>query len=175
MQTAIPEVFRFSQESADMRKLYGLDQENTKPFGNYIALHRTDQRNIQLVRAGPVCPCRADSQRQHLLDEREHASVDRGGHHHVYRLSGTTIHICTGMIVLPFRTQCLRRRPYGCRNLNEVGPTPRLMGCFSGIPCHPHPSGVRSYRRHRSDNRLSPRAARRTGLAKHQKSGKMRP
>ena len=33
MQMAVPEVFRFQEENEETRKLYGLDQEMTKSFG----------------------------------------------------------------------------------------------------------------------------------------------
>ena len=50
MQTAIPEVFRFSEESEAMRKLYGLDQEETKPFGEQLlTARRLVERGVRFV------------------------------------------------------------------------------------------------------------------------------
>lgn len=50
MQTSVPEVFRFEQESAETRKLYGLDREVTKPFGETcLTARRLAERGVRFI------------------------------------------------------------------------------------------------------------------------------
>jgi hypothetical protein len=50
MQTTVPEVFRFAEESTATRKLYGLDQEETKPFGQRcLTARRLVERGVRFV------------------------------------------------------------------------------------------------------------------------------
>lgn len=50
MQTAVPEVMQFSAESEETRKLYGLDHEVTKPFGQAcLAARRLAERGTRFV------------------------------------------------------------------------------------------------------------------------------
>lgn len=50
MQTAVPEVFRFQEESKATRRLYGLDQENTRPFGEIcLTARRLVERGVRFV------------------------------------------------------------------------------------------------------------------------------
>ncbi len=50
MQTAIPEVFQFQEEPEHIRKSYGLDQENTKHFGqDLLAARRLVERGVRFV------------------------------------------------------------------------------------------------------------------------------
>ncbi len=50
MQTAVPEVMRFSEESEGMRRLYGLDNEVTKPFGEMcLAARRLAETGVRFV------------------------------------------------------------------------------------------------------------------------------
>ncbi len=50
MQTAVPEVFRFEQETEATRKLYGLDQGVTRPFGQMcLAARRMVERGVRFV------------------------------------------------------------------------------------------------------------------------------
>jgi hypothetical protein len=50
MQTAVPEVVRFDAESAEMKKLYGLDNPATKAFGEQcLAARRLVERGVRFV------------------------------------------------------------------------------------------------------------------------------
>ncbi len=50
MQSTVPEVFRFSEESAATRKLYGLDQEETRSFGERcLTARRLVERGTRFV------------------------------------------------------------------------------------------------------------------------------
>ncbi len=50
MQTAVPELVNFADESEDTRKLYGLDQATTKPFGTQLlAARRFVERGIRFI------------------------------------------------------------------------------------------------------------------------------
>ena len=50
MQTAVPEVMRFSSESGSMQKLYGLDQAVTKPFGEtLLAARRMAESGVRFI------------------------------------------------------------------------------------------------------------------------------
>ena len=50
MQSSIPDVMRFEEESAETRKLYGLDQANTKPFGmQLLAARRMVERGVRFI------------------------------------------------------------------------------------------------------------------------------
>jgi hypothetical protein len=50
MQTTVPEVFRFEEESAVTRKLYGLDQENTRSFGHVcLTARRLVEKGVRFV------------------------------------------------------------------------------------------------------------------------------
>jgi len=50
MQTAVPEVFRFEDESKETRMLYGLDQEVTRPFGEQcLGALRLVERGVRFV------------------------------------------------------------------------------------------------------------------------------
>jgi hypothetical protein len=50
MQTAVPEVINFSQETAAMQKLYGLDNATTKPFGmQLLAARRFVERGVRFI------------------------------------------------------------------------------------------------------------------------------
>jgi hypothetical protein len=50
MQTAVPEVLDFKQESAETRKLYGLDQNETKAFGQQLlAARRFSERGVRFI------------------------------------------------------------------------------------------------------------------------------
>lgn len=50
MQTAVPEVMRLSEESAGTRKLYGLDQDETRPFGELcLAARRLAERGVRFI------------------------------------------------------------------------------------------------------------------------------
>lgn len=50
MQTAVPAVMRFSEENEATRRLYGLDQEQTKPFGEMcLAARRMAESGVRFV------------------------------------------------------------------------------------------------------------------------------
>jgi hypothetical protein len=50
MQTAVPDVIRFDQETAETKKLYGLDQKETKPFGEQLlAARRFVQQGVRFI------------------------------------------------------------------------------------------------------------------------------
>ncbi len=50
MQTAVPEVIRFDQETAETKQLYGLDQKETKPFGEQLlAARRFVQQGVRFI------------------------------------------------------------------------------------------------------------------------------
>jgi hypothetical protein len=50
MQTSIPEVFRFKAEPEHVRRLYGIDQEETRPFGERcLAARRLVERGVRFV------------------------------------------------------------------------------------------------------------------------------
>jgi hypothetical protein len=50
MQTAVPEVFRFAEESDETRKLYGMDQEVTRSFGQTcLGVRRLVERGVRFV------------------------------------------------------------------------------------------------------------------------------
>ena len=50
MQTAVPELMKFEQESDSMRSLYGLDQDVTRPFGEMcLAARRMAERGVRFV------------------------------------------------------------------------------------------------------------------------------
>lgn len=50
MQTAIPETLDFSKESKETRKLYGLDQKETKAFGQQLlAARRLSERGVRFI------------------------------------------------------------------------------------------------------------------------------
>ncbi len=50
MQTTVPDVFRFREEPEHIRKLYGLDQEQTRSFGERcLAARRLVERGVRFV------------------------------------------------------------------------------------------------------------------------------
>jgi hypothetical protein len=50
MQMAVPEAIQFKEESEETKKLYGLDQEITKPFGEVcLAARRLSERGVRFV------------------------------------------------------------------------------------------------------------------------------
>ena len=50
MQSAVPEVLKFAEEPEHIRKSYGLDQENTKAFGqDLLAARRLVERGVRFV------------------------------------------------------------------------------------------------------------------------------
>ena len=50
MQTSIPDLFRFSEESSRTQQLYGLDNEVTKPFGEIcLTARRLVERGVRFV------------------------------------------------------------------------------------------------------------------------------
>jgi hypothetical protein len=50
MQTAVPEVMGLTEENAATRRLYGLDQNNTRPFGELcLAARRLVERGVRFV------------------------------------------------------------------------------------------------------------------------------
>jgi hypothetical protein len=50
MQKTVPDVFRFQEEPEHIRKLYGLDQEHTKSFGERcLAARRLVERGVRFV------------------------------------------------------------------------------------------------------------------------------
>ena len=50
MQTAVPNVIRFDQETAATKQLYGLDQKETKPFGQQLlAARRFVQQGVRFI------------------------------------------------------------------------------------------------------------------------------
>ncbi len=50
MQTAVPDVMRFTEESEETKRLYGLDQETTKPFGEIcLAARRLAEGGVRFV------------------------------------------------------------------------------------------------------------------------------
>jgi hypothetical protein len=50
MQTAVPEVLRFQDEDESTRRLYGLDQEVTRPFGQQmLAARRLAERGVRFI------------------------------------------------------------------------------------------------------------------------------
>jgi len=50
MQTAVPELLKFDSETPEVRKLYGLDQEVTRPFGQQLlAARRMVERGVRFV------------------------------------------------------------------------------------------------------------------------------
>lgn len=50
MQTAVPETIRFDTESEETRRLYGLDQKETRPFGEQLlAARRFAERGVRFI------------------------------------------------------------------------------------------------------------------------------
>ena len=50
MQTAIPEILDFDQESSETKSLYGFDQDNTRPFGQQLlAARRLVEKGVRFV------------------------------------------------------------------------------------------------------------------------------
>jgi len=50
MQSSIPDVMRFEQEPQHIRRLYGLDQKETKPFGHQLlAARRFVERGVRFI------------------------------------------------------------------------------------------------------------------------------
>jgi hypothetical protein len=50
MQMAVPEVLRFAEEPAHLHKLYGLDQDTTRPFGQMcLTARRLVERGVRFV------------------------------------------------------------------------------------------------------------------------------
>jgi len=50
MQTAVPELFRFESEDEETRKLYGMDQEITRPFGQTcLGARRMVERGVRFI------------------------------------------------------------------------------------------------------------------------------
>jgi hypothetical protein len=50
MQSAVPEVLRFQDESESTRRLYGLDQDVTRPFGQQLlAARRLAERGVRFI------------------------------------------------------------------------------------------------------------------------------
>jgi hypothetical protein len=50
MQTAIPEVLRFAEEDESTRRLYGLDRDVTRPFGQQLlAARRLAERGVRFI------------------------------------------------------------------------------------------------------------------------------
>ena len=50
MQTAVPDVIRFDQETASTRKLYGLDQKQTRAFGEQLlAARRFAENGVRFI------------------------------------------------------------------------------------------------------------------------------
>jgi hypothetical protein len=50
MQTAVPEVMRFSEENESTRRLYGLDHEVTRPFGEMcLAARRMAESGVRFI------------------------------------------------------------------------------------------------------------------------------
>ena len=50
MQTAVPEVLRFDDEDESTRRLYGLDHEVTRPFGQQLlAARRLSERGVRFI------------------------------------------------------------------------------------------------------------------------------
>jgi hypothetical protein len=50
MQTAIPDAMNFKEESAETRKLYGLEQQETKTFGQQLlAARRLSERGVRFI------------------------------------------------------------------------------------------------------------------------------
>jgi hypothetical protein len=50
MQTAVPELFKFESEDEETRKLYGLDQEATRSFGQTcLAARRMTERGVRFI------------------------------------------------------------------------------------------------------------------------------
>lgn len=50
MQTAVPELLKFDSETPEIRKLYGLDQEVTRPFGQQLlAARRMVERGVRFI------------------------------------------------------------------------------------------------------------------------------
>jgi hypothetical protein len=50
MQTAVPELFRFQDESTAIHNMYGLDQANTRPFGqDLLTARRLVERGVRFV------------------------------------------------------------------------------------------------------------------------------
>ena len=50
MQTAVPETLDFTQESAETQKLYGLDQNETRAFGQQLlAARRLSERGVRFI------------------------------------------------------------------------------------------------------------------------------
>lgn len=50
MQTAVPELLKFNSESPEIRKMYGLDQDVTRPFGQQLlAARKMVERGVRFV------------------------------------------------------------------------------------------------------------------------------
>jgi hypothetical protein len=50
MQSAVPELFKFEEEGEETRKLYGMDQEATKPFAQTcLAARRMVERGVRFI------------------------------------------------------------------------------------------------------------------------------
>ena len=75
MQTAVPDVIRFDQETESTRRLYGLDQKETRPFGEQLLAARrfTEQgvRFIQIMHGGGA----AGAWDQHSNLKEKHAEL----------------------------------------------------------------------------------------------------
>ena len=50
MQSAVPETINFDDESESIKKLYGLDQKETRPFGEQLlAARRFVERGVRFI------------------------------------------------------------------------------------------------------------------------------
>src|SRR5688572_8278351 len=50
MQSAVPEVFKFQEEGDEVRKLYGMDQDVTRPFGQTcLGVRRLVERGVRFI------------------------------------------------------------------------------------------------------------------------------
>jgi hypothetical protein len=71
MQMAVPEAVRFKDENEETKKLYGLDQENTRSFGEVcLAARRLSERGVRFVqvyhgKAGNAWDSHKDLQKNH--------------------------------------------------------------------------------------------------------------
>lgn len=71
MQMAVPEAIQFKEESEETKRLYGIDQEVTKPFGEVcLAARRLSERGVRFVQiyhggAGNAWDAHKDLQKNH--------------------------------------------------------------------------------------------------------------
>ncbi len=125
MQSAVPEVFRHSGETAETRKLYGLEQENTRPFGqDLLSARRLVEGGVRFVQVFHGYRTDGNGWDSHTELKKNHA-----------RLSGEVDGPIAGLIL------DLKRRGLLDETLivigTEFGRTPGVEGQREGRDHHP--------------------------------------